>query len=103
MTVYNLVDTNSRRVVDRALAIAERIDIMLQSIKDARTRRKAIHELEMLSDAQLIDIGIPRYAIRDFVEATFSENAKPQSSHNANGRRDQYCDHVELSKTGCVT
>lgn len=73
MTVYNLIDTNARRVVGRALALAERIDEGIQSIKDAGIRRKAIRELQALSDAQLDDIGIPRYAIREFVHASFSK------------------------------
>lgn len=80
MTVFNLTDTNVRRKAAHARTIAERIDSLVQSIKDAGIRRRAIRELEALSDAQLDDIGIPRYAIRELVEDKYNELAESSDS-----------------------
>ncbi len=89
MTVFNLIDTNARRKAGHALTIAERINSVTQSIKDAGIRRKAIRELEALSDAQLDDIGIPRYAIREFIEAKYTKLAEQSDSTKSVGEENR--------------
>ena len=103
MTVYNLIDTNARRIVGRALAVAERIDDVIQSIKDSGIRRKAIRELESLSDAQLDDIGIPRYAIQEFVNASFTNSADTSEKANTVRSQDRYYKPVAVTKAEFVT
>lgn len=103
MTVFNLIDTNARNVDGSALTIAERIDNVVQSIKDSGIRRKAIRELESLSDAQLEDIGIPRYAIREFVHAGFAKTADTSETAKTISSQDRYYKPVVATKAEFVT
>ena len=103
MTLYNLIDTNAPRVIGGALAVAERIDGLVQSIKDAGIRRRALRELEALSDKQLDDIGIPRYAIRQVVEAKFLETTKAAHAAKAARRQERQHDCVVVGTTEFVT
>ena len=68
MTIHNLIDIRPFRRARRYVSIGGSIGRFMLAFKVARIRNKAIRELERLSDAQLNDIGVPRYAIRDAVE-----------------------------------
>ncbi len=72
-------------VIDiRPLAKARRyasVSHLLAMTKVAMLRRSTIRELQVLSDAQLEDIGIPRYAIRDVV----GNKIQPTETHRKSG------------------
>ena len=102
MTVYNLIDTSSRRIVGHALSIAERVDAVVLSIRNAAIRRNSIRELEALNDAQLFDIGIPRYAIPDAVDACI-RNRVDSSGANLEKQRQQICDPTLVPEAEFVT
>ncbi len=103
MTVFNLIDTDARRKAGHALTITERINSVIQSINDAGIRRKAICELEALSDAQLDDIGIPRYAIREMVEAKSKNVAEQSDSTKSAGEENRRYEPCLVSKAEFVT
>lgn len=103
MTVFNLIDTNARRQAGHALTVTERINSVIQSIKDAGIRRKAIRELEALSDSQLDDIGIPRYAIREMVEAKSKKMAEQSESTKSAGEENRYYEPCVIRKAEFVT
>ena len=69
MTIHNLIDIRPFRRARRYVSIGSTIGRFMLAFKVARIHRKAIRELESLSDAQLDDIGVPRYSIRDTVES----------------------------------
>ncbi len=69
MTIHNLIDIRPFRRARRYVSIGSTIGRFMLAFKVTRIRRKAIRELESLSDAQLVDIGVPRYSIRDIVES----------------------------------
>ncbi|MDE0308493.1 MAG: DUF1127 domain-containing protein [Acidiferrobacterales bacterium] len=75
MTVFNLIATDAHRNAGHALIEPGRINSVIQLIKSAGIRRQAIRDLQSLSDAQLDDIGIPRYAIRDVVNGNCKKTA----------------------------
>ena len=76
MTIHNLTDSRPFRRIRRYVSIGSTIGRFMLAFKVARIRRKAIRELENLSDAQLVDIGIPRYSIRDAVEGKINGMAR---------------------------
>ena len=55
---------------------------ILLKIKEARMRRQTILELQSLTDAQLEDIGVPRYDIR---RAVYSAMQRTHNSESAIG------------------
>ena len=103
MTVFNLIDTNARSKAGHVLTIAGRIDSVIQSIKAAGIRRHAIRELEALSDAQLDDIGIPRYAIRQLVAANFKKSAGQSDSTKSARKENRYYEPRVVRKAEFVT
>ena len=76
MTIHNLTDIHPFRRTRRYVSIGSTIGRFMLAFKIARIRRKAIRELESLSDVQLADIGVPRYSIRDVVESQMNETAR---------------------------
>ena len=67
MTNYSVIDIRPFRKARRYISIGSSIGKVLSMINNAMIRARAVRELQVLSDAQLEDIGIPRYAIRDVV------------------------------------
>ena len=72
--------------------VGNAIGRILMRLNEARIRRQTIRELQVLTDAQLEDIGIPRYEIRRAVNVRLIRTAnteqgrkiRPQSQSNSN-------------------
>ena len=72
--------------------VGNAIGRILMRLNEARIRRQTIRELQVLTDAQLEDIGIPRYEIRRAVNARLIRSAnteqgrkiRPQRQSNSN-------------------
>ncbi len=87
----NTIDIRPYQRAKKYIMIGSAIGRILARINEARIRRQTIRELQGLTDAQLEDIGIPRYAIRRAVNARLIRNAnteqgrdtRPQSQSNS--------------------
>ena len=82
MTMNNLVDIHPFQRARRLVSIGSSIGNLLLMIDVARTRRATIRELQSLNDAQLEDIGIPRWAIRDVVKNVVTGGRKQPGVNN---------------------
>ena len=71
-TNNNTVDIRPYRRANQYVLVGSALGRLAMKIKLAMVRRQAIRELSALSDAQLNDIGIPRYAIREAVESNLA-------------------------------
>ncbi len=67
MTTQTLVDIRPFARARNYVSLGNTIGKLLLKINIMRVRRIAIRELRNLSDDQLLDIGIPRHAIRETV------------------------------------
>ena len=74
MKIYKLHKSHPVRRESIRKTIEEKVNRLFEKGKIALIRRSAIRELSRLRDAQLEDIGVPRYAIRDVVNAAISAN-----------------------------
>ncbi len=63
------IDIRPYRRAKRYITVGNVIGEFLMKFKQANVRRHTIRELQGLTDAQLEDIGIPRYDIRRVVNA----------------------------------
>ena len=66
---YNMIDIRPHRRAKRTTEYGSAVGRVWFAYKKAVVRKKSIRALESLSDAQLYDIGIPRYAIKDVIDA----------------------------------
>jgi len=79
MNEKTFVDIRPFARTRKYVSIGNSIGKLLLKFNAMRARRKTIRELQCLSDDQLFDIGIPRYAIRDTVNNGL-ENARKGDS-----------------------
>ncbi len=76
MTQHNLVDIRPFQRAQTYISWGNAIGKFLMKYKVYRMRKQAVRELESLNDAQLYDIGIPRYMIRETVAAQITAPAQ---------------------------
>ena len=87
----NTIDIRPYQRAKKYIIIGNSIGRILAKVNEARIRRQTIRELQGLTDAQLEDIGIPRYDIRRAVNARLIRSAnteqggdtRPQSQSNS--------------------
>ncbi len=82
----NAIDIRPYQRAKRYVMAGSAIAAFLLKLKEARVRRQTIRELQGLTDAQLNDIGIPRYDIRRVVNAKLAQKAPV--GQLMSGRRD---------------
>ena len=88
----NAIDIRPYQRAKRYIMVGNAIGRILMRLNEARIRRQTIRELQVLTDAQLEDIGIPRYEIRRAVNARLIRSTnteqgrkiRPQSQSNSN-------------------
>lgn len=64
---------------NRLTALAAAGGRVIGHLRQARRRRRAIHELSALSDARLADIGVPRERIPEVVDGLLRREAAARS------------------------
>ncbi len=71
----NAIDIRPYQRGRKYVNIGNSIGNVLLKIRESSIRRQTIRELQDLTDAQLEDIGIPRYNIRRAVNAKVAQSA----------------------------
>lgn len=74
----NSIDIRPFQRANRYISVGKTMGKVLLKIKEARIRHQTIRELQSLTDAQLEDIGIPRYEIRRAVLAKMPQKRKAE-------------------------
>lgn len=74
----NTIDIRPYQRAKKYIIIGNVIGRFLMRINEARIRRQTIRELHELTDAQLEDIGIPRYEIRRAVNTRLIRSANTE-------------------------
>ncbi len=72
---HSAIDIRPYRRARKYIQIGSAIGRFLTRLNDYRIRRRTIRELQRLTDAQLEDIGIPRYEIRRVVDAKLTRKS----------------------------
>ena len=78
----NTIDIRPYQRAKKYIMIGNAIGRILTKINEARIRRQTIRELQGLTDAQLEDIGIPRYTIRHAVNARLIRSANTEQGRD---------------------
>ena len=78
----NTIDIRPYQRAKKYIIIGNAIGRILVKLNEARIRRQTIRELQGLTDAQLEDIGIPRYEIRRAVNAKLIRSANSEQGRD---------------------